>query len=917
MRKTTQSRLWGVLILLLVAILLGSCSLRSNSKKENVVYVIDAAKRQYLITNVSKDYRLTITSEDSVSVEDFSVLDYNQEIVATQIDVEETQITILPPEDGYVEGNTYSITLPANATFADETLEHVSTLYFSIAKKKVERAVFASEVLDVSEKKIETQTENTVTVKDPLDVAAGDIVNLPDTRFAKVSNTYKVTSVTSTDGKQTISFEEPKLDEVYQDLEIYKTVKVNGSNIIVNESEVISFVKRSNLLSNFFTDVSASELKSWSIKIKPLKDGVEVKVKYSPETETKDGEKKFGTIAVEVVLTYKPSAKVNIQSLDQMQMEFTNTVSVKLGFSPSVGNEYDINDLLAKVSKDGQTVDEIKKEIDELNEDLAREEPFKYSSFNLFSIKIPISGSINLFFDVGFDYQFKPLSVSMESDMGYVLSNTVGIIKNGSKFIPFYEVNSNQGSGDLKITGSVGLEAGLAISGGIELVPGSKAGFELTMGPYVELEGFSKVENLVDYKTYHGFLSVELGLQYELTAMFKANLIVHKIGAEFVLGSGKLAFLEYANNYEIDKISMGKVFHMKDGIMPLKDILITYKDLFTGESVKQSLKSTNVKIDMNGTQLDSTKEGYLVETFTEGDNEVTMRWTYKGVDYTSKQNIYLTDKTYVELSPSVTNIQTIQKLDKNVSIFKRNNLFGLIDYNGKIVLEPKYNGFTFDMNGDPVVMTNQGYYYLNDSYQVTKEEMYGWGIEEWTDYVYEKSTKKVYQYNIGSIDGDVLVPIGNGPGRYEILSEVVFTQEFDYYANQYKIEYTGKKGMINGSGKIVIPPSYDEIQVVGESLYSAKKEGKWGYIDKDGNIIIELKYQATQPKVDTSQEYIQEAVRYPSGKYIVVKLNDKYGLIDLKGNEVLPTEYDFISDVVEGKMWINEGSSWKAIQLFR
>ena len=129
----------------------------------------------------------------------------------------------------------------------------------------------------------------------------------------------------------------------------------------------------------------------------------------------------------------------------------------------------------------------------------------------------------------------------------------------------------------------------------------------------------------------------------------------------------------------------------------------------------------------------------------------------------------------------------------------------------------------------------------------------------------------------------------------------------------------GKWGMIDLSEKIVIPFKYEEIGPLCEGLARAKKEGKWGYINQKGQKIVDFEYdhawdfkngKATVGNFDHQGRLFGQIDN--EGKLIipliyeviaggqelvftdgiaVVRLDDYFGAIDTKGNEVIPFKY--------------------------
>lgn len=90
-----------------------------------------------------------------------------------------------------------------------------------------------------------------------------------------------------------------------------------------------------------------------------------------------------------------------------------------------------------------------------------------------------------------------------------------------------------------------------------------------------------------------------------------------------------------------------------------------------------------------------------------------------------------------------------------------------------------------------------------------------------------------------------------------------------------------KSALMNLSGKYLTPFKYDEIYHwdLNNELIRVKNNDKWGYINTQGEEITLLKYtRADEFKKD----------------FAVVGINNKNGMVDKKGNEIVPLEYDWI-----------------------
>ena len=117
----------------------------------------------------------------------------------------------------------------------------------------------------------------------------------------------------------------------------------------------------------------------------------------------------------------------------------------------------------------------------------------------------------------------------------------------------------------------------------------------------------------------------------------------------------------------------------------------------------------------------------------------------------------------------------------------------------------------------------------------------------------------------------------------------------DYYEGLAAVRLNGKWGYIDKSGNVVIPLKYDLAYGVKEGLALVKSNGKYGFIDKSGNVVIPLKYD--------------DAASFNEG-LALVKLNGKCGFIDKSGNVVIPLKYDLAYGFKEGLAPVKLNSKW-------
>lgn len=121
-------------------------------------------------------------------------------------------------------------------------------------------------------------------------------------------------------------------------------------------------------------------------------------------------------------------------------------------------------------------------------------------------------------------------------------------------------------------------------------------------------------------------------------------------------------------------------------------------------------------------------------------------------------------------------------------------------------------------------------------------------------------------------------------------------------------------GFIDKTGKEIVPLKYDSVGSFVEGFAPVKKNNKEGFIDKNGKEIIPLKYEdigyfengLTTAKKDENHWVIvdtkgNEVLDINTGNFysrdleykeIWIEKNKKLGLINIKGEQIIPCEYD-------------------------
>ncbi len=97
---------------------------------------------------------------------------------------------------------------------------------------------------------------------------------------------------------------------------------------------------------------------------------------------------------------------------------------------------------------------------------------------------------------------------------------------------------------------------------------------------------------------------------------------------------------------------------------------------------------------------------------------------------------------------------------------------------------------------------------------------------------------------------------------------------------------------------------YDFLSGFSEGFAAVKLNGKWGFIDTDGNEICPIKYEC--PFIPQFSEGYA-GVGIPDGNFL------KFGYINAKGEEVCRFEYTNISKFKNGIAIVEDDKKWSVI----
>ena len=297
-------------------------------------------------------------------------------------------------------------------------------------------------------------------------------------------------------------------------------------------------------------------------------------------------------------------------------------------------------------------------------------------------------------------------------------------------------------------------------------------------------------------------------------------------------------------------------------------------------------------------------------------------------------------------------IQTLKGV-KNSIIVQKDGMFGLLNSKGNKILDTTFSqiqkygeeenfGFiTINQENKYGLVNLSGDKILENNYEKIENiynEKYFAVVENGKQILVDKQANKILEENFDEI-------------KQIASSGIIFTKN-----NLY--------GLMNYSGETLIEPNYEVLKEINTDIFSAKKDGKIGVIDKEQNAKVAFSYKEISYNkkagiyIAENEEYVSSILNsnfeikligilseinvdngymkikiddtykyynfkfqekdikeiFPNNKIYASYQDSKYGFIDSKGNKVIDYIYDEVTEVNEyGFAAIKKDGLWGAI----
>ena len=259
----------------------------------------------------------------------------------------------------------------------------------------------------------------------------------------------------------------------------------------------------------------------------------------------------------------------------------------------------------------------------------------------------------------------------------------------------------------------------------------------------------------------------------------------------------------------------------------------------------------------------NTKPIFLIQSDVNMDSK-----TYSSKAIDEKQNQIFTSYDTVEALQNVDEKGTVY-YDTNALKVSKNGLYGLINFEGKELLAPEYNEITplkgvknsfitkkdnleglVDDSGN-IIIENQyaDIQNLTNSYQdgyIVKNDSSKYGL-----ITYDKQQILECKYDeIKNVTGNNLYVVKEGKNLEiidkdgNVLTKNNFDEVISINGENIIIKKGEKYGAISSDGSEILPCNYDDLKYAFDNNFIAKQNGKYGIISNQSNNVVDFKYES-------------------------------------------------------------------------
>ena len=349
--------------------------------------------------------------------------------------------------------------------------------------------------------------------------------------------------------------------------------------------------------------------------------------------------------------------------------------------------------------------------------------------------------------------------------------------------------------------------------------------------------------------------------------------------------------------------------------------------------------TTAAETDTTADAPDVTADTTAVTTVTETTTVTTTTEPPKSYQWVKEPFLEADDINVVAAENGTCNYGAF--LDADYALIMRGDLIGMVDYNGNVVMDPKYKAVRgmldtkeahYEFMSDPSPAGSSQVFCVKSSKFVSCEEpqcpecgAYFLTCYSATDYAYEAQQGFLGTYTCDALHtaavGDEMWLHGQiGFTMIDPLPAAVVARSVSI-PQGYMLDTTLKGTVAGGFGlvrnnEVILPFEYEAALSYQSGVAALCKDGRWGYVNADGTVILPFEYDADLLYSYNPNRYIPNFgddgkdifVPYlPSGGYLALNQGDRAGYCDANGQEKIPLgEFASARPVHDGRAWVQD-----------
>ena len=261
-------------------------------------------------------------------------------------------------------------------------------------------------------------------------------------------------------------------------------------------------------------------------------------------------------------------------------------------------------------------------------------------------------------------------------------------------------------------------------------------------------------------------------------------------------------------------------------------------------------------------------DGYIVQNMDgqfgiiDSNKRTVLEIKYEDIAGVTGNDIYLVKESGIWkiVSKKGTDLFTfaydeVKKMNLNNIIVKKDNKYGAIDYEGKEIIKPEYDDISYISDGNYIAKKDDKYGVINSNEETILDfEYISINYREDADFIEaEKEATETLILNknletkltgiiseVNTEKGFIRLREGNEYKYYNFKFEEKQAKDVLTDNTLFLSKKDDKYGFVDKDGKVVVNYIYDDATEQNRFGYSSvKKDGNWGSINKNGEVILE------------------------------------------------------------------------------